>query len=200
MRRIPVFISVCILAAICITVAACVPLTIVAERNRDDVVREVISMGYDEILFIGGGERMSGSQLMRSSGEEGVWHVLAVKDGEKRFVLVPLSEDYPPYEAPWPFLKTFDEMTALLNAGAGEEIYKEEDIGNIGIEDLEPKYIPQAPGGNDSALALVVKDRRIVQSGGTLYFFREDADAESGFVPEFTESEAQAALGEADHE
>lgn len=54
MRRIPVFISVCILAAICITVAACVPLTIVAERNRDDVVREVTSMGYDEILFIGG--------------------------------------------------------------------------------------------------------------------------------------------------
>ena len=181
------------------TVAACVPLTIVAERNRDDVVREVTSMGYDEILFIGGGERMSGSQLMRSSGEEGVWHVLAVKDGEKRFVLVPLSEDYPPYEAPWPFFKTFDEMTALLNAGAGEEIYKEEDIGNIRIEDLEPN-IPQAPGGNDSALALVVKDRRIVQSGGTLYFFREDADAESGFVPEFTESEAQAALGEAYHE
>ena len=71
--------------------------------------------------------------------------------------------------------------------------------GNIRIEDLEPN-IPQAPGGNDSALALVVKDRRIVQSGGTLYFFREDADAESGFVPEFTESEAQAALGEADHE
>lgn len=192
-------IFLCVLILIGTTAAACVPLTIVAERNRDDVVREVTSMGYDEILFIGGGERMSGSQLMRSSGEEGVWHVLAVKDGEKRFVLVPLSEDYPPYEAPWPFLKTFDEMTALLNAGAGEEIYKEEDIGNIRIEDLEPN-IPQAPGGNDSALALVVKDRRIVQSGGTLYFFREDADAESGFVPEFTESEAQAALGEADHE
>lgn len=62
MRRIPVFISVCILAAICITVAACVPLTIVAERNRDDVVREVTSMGYDEILFIGGG----GSRQLRS--------------------------------------------------------------------------------------------------------------------------------------
>lgn len=192
-------IFLCVLILMGTTAAACVPLTIVAERNRDDVVREVTSMGYDEILFIGGGERMSGSQLMRSSGEEGVWHVLAVKDGEKRFVLVPLSEDYPPYEAPWPFLKTFDEMTALLNAGAGEEIYKEEDNGNIRIEDLEPN-IPQAPGGNDSALALVVKDRRIVQSGGTLYFFREDADAESGFVPEFTESEAQAALGEADHE
>lgn len=192
-------IFLCVFILIGTTAAACVPLTIVAERNRDDVVREVTSMGYDEILFIGGGERMSGSQLMRSPREEGVWHVLAVKDGEKRFVLVPLSEDYPPYEAPWPFLKTFDEMTALLNAGAGEEIYKEEDIGNIRIEDLEPN-IPQAPGGNDSALALVVKDRRIVQSGGTLYFFREDADAESGFVPEFTESEAQAALGEADHE
>lgn len=192
-------IFLCVLILIGTTAAACVPLTIVAERNRDDVVREVTSMGYDEILFIGGGERMSGSQLMRSSGEEGVWHVLAVKDGEKRFVLVPLSEDYPPYEAPWPFLKTFDEMTALLNAGAGEEIYKEEDIGNIRIEDLEPN-IPQAPGGNDSALALVVKDRRIVQSGGTLYFFREDADAEIGFVLEFTESEAQAVLGEADHE
>lgn len=37
---------------------------------------------------------MSGSQLMRSSGEEGVWHVLARKDGEDVFRIVPDNVNY----------------------------------------------------------------------------------------------------------
>lgn len=128
------------------------------------------NLGCDEIVFTDEGAA-NGPYAVEGSTPN---FVLARKDGEDVFWIVPDNVNYEASESEWPFDRPFDKIFALLNKGVGKDVYAPEWNRWVDLDESNYYLAQEADIVCDTGFALRFFNYAITQADGELYFFRCD--------------------------